>query len=242
MASTFFNSEFHSFLADSLYLGVPVMGLALLGAWGRRDLRVLVLLGSLALLLALGRYGGLYEIFYKVVPLWSAFRYPEKMMGVVSFTVAMLAGAGVDALRMRQTPWAPWLAAAVLFAGAGLGLRTEAVATWTATSFGAPAGLAREVADSAGGSCLYSAASALGGWLLVAGARKQTLRDTLLVSFLVMLVTFDLARANLWAYPTGPPEAASFMPPFAGALTAQERNVGPGHYRVGPLFEHTLAE
>src|SRR2546422_5476487 len=31
-------------------------------------------------------------------------------------------------------------------------------------------------------SCLYSAASALGVWLLVAGARKQTLRDTLLVS------------------------------------------------------------
>jgi len=240
MASTFFESAFPGFLADSLYLGVPVTGLALLGAASRRDLRFLVLLGSFALLLALGRYGGLYEIFYKVVPLWSAFRYPEKLMGVVSFTVAMLAGAGVDALRTRQTPLTPWLAAAALFAVAGLGLRTEAVATWTATSFGAPAGLAREVADSAGVSCLYSAASALGVWLLVAGARKQTLRDTLLVSFLVMLVTFDLARANLWAYHTGPAEAASFMPPFAGALRAQEGNVGPGHFRVVSLFEHTL--
>src|SRR5712692_8586599 len=45
--------------AESLYLGVLVMGLALLGAWQRRDLRVLALLGSVALLLALGRYGGL---------------------------------------------------------------------------------------------------------------------------------------------------------------------------------------
>src|SRR5207249_5022931 len=119
----------------------PVTGLALLGAWGRRDLRVLVLLGSLALLLALGRYGGLYEIFYKVVPLWSAFRYPEKLMGVVSFTTAMLAGAGFDALRTRQTPLAPWLAAAVLLAVAVLWLLTEAVATWTSTIFGAHVGM-----------------------------------------------------------------------------------------------------
>src|SRR5207245_10619993 len=50
--------------AESLYLGIPLTGLALLGAWHRRDLRVLTLLGGLALLLALGRYGRLYEIFY----------------------------------------------------------------------------------------------------------------------------------------------------------------------------------
>src|SRR3989442_279242 len=68
------------FPSESLYLGIPVMGLALLGTWHRRDLRILALLGSVALLLALGRYGGLYEIFYKVVPLWSAFRYPENLM------------------------------------------------------------------------------------------------------------------------------------------------------------------
>src|SRR2546422_8986430 len=84
MARTFFNSEFPRFLADQLYLCVPLTGPGFAGAVGRRDLRVLVLLGSLALLLALGRYGGLYEIFYRVVPLWSAFRYPEKLMGVVS--------------------------------------------------------------------------------------------------------------------------------------------------------------
>src|SRR5207244_8879196 len=119
-------SEFPSLLADSVYLGVPVTGLALLGAWSRRDLRVLVLLGSLALLLALGRYGGLYEIFYKVVPLWSAFRYPEKWLGVVSFVTAMLAGAGLAGLRTRQALLVPWFAAAVLFTAAGSALRTEA--------------------------------------------------------------------------------------------------------------------
>jgi len=240
MASTFFNSEFHSFLADSLYLGVPVTGLALLGAWGRRDLRVLVLLGSLALLLALGRYGGLYEIFYKVVPLWSAFRYPEKLMGVVSFTAAMLAGAGLDALWARKGSPAPWLAMAVLCATVGFALRTEAVAVWTAAHFGAAPGLAHEVTSSAALAFLYSAAVTLSAWLITAGVQKQVLREAIALPLLVLLVTLDLARANLWAYHTGPAEVATFTPPLAEALRAQEENIGPGHFRVVSTFERTL--
>jgi len=101
VARLFFGYAGGSGWGDGLYLGIPMIGLALVGAWYRRDLRILVLLGSLALLLALGRYGGLYEIFYKVVPLWSAFRYPEKLMGVVSFVVAMLAGASGDPATRR---------------------------------------------------------------------------------------------------------------------------------------------
>src|SRR3989475_8060438 len=126
----FFGNPEYGMWADSLYVGIPAMGLALLGARHRRDLYVLVLLGGLALLLALGRYGGLYEIFYTAVPLWSAFRFPEKLMGIVSFAVAMLAGAGLDAVRARKGALAPWAAAAVLCTGAGIGLRTEAVGAW----------------------------------------------------------------------------------------------------------------
>lgn len=240
LASTFFQSEFHSFLADSLYLGVPVTGLALLGAWGRRDLRVLVLLGSLALLLALGPYGGLYEIFYTVVPLWSAFRYPEKLMGVVSFTAAMLAGAGLDALWARKGSPAPWLATAILCATAGFALRTEAVAVWTAAYFGAALGLAHEVTSSAALAFLYSAAAALSVWLITAGVQKQVLREAIALPLLVLLVTLDLARANLWAYHTGPAEVATFTPPLAEALRAQEENIGPGHFRMVSIFERTL--
>jgi len=240
MASTFFKSEFHSVLADSLYLGVPVTGLALLGAWGRRDFRVLVLLGGLALLLALGPYGGLYEIFYNVVPLWSAFRYPEKLMGVVSFTAAMLAGAGLDALWARKGSPAPWLAMAILCATAGFVLRTEAVAVWTAAHFGALPGLAHEVTRSAALAFLYSGGATLSAWLITAGVQKQVLREALALPLLVLLVTFDLARANLWAYHTGPAEAATFTPPLAEAIRARERDVGPGHFRVVSIFERTL--
>jgi len=240
MARTFFNSEFPSFLADSLYLGVPVTGLALLGAWGRRDLRVLVLLGSLALLLALGRYGGLYEIFYRVVPLWSAFRYPEKLMGVVSFTAAMLAGAGLDALWARKGSPTPWLAMAILCATVGFALHAEAVGIWTAAHFGAAPGLAHEVTSSAALAFLYSAAATLSAWLITAGVQKQVLREAIALPLLVLLVTLDLARANLWAYHTGPVEVATFTPPLAEALRAREGNMGPGHFRVVSIFERNL--
>jgi hypothetical protein len=238
VAHLFFGYTGGSGWGESLYLGIPMIGLALVGSWYRRDLRVLVWLGALTLLLSLGQWGGLYEVFYHVVPLWSAFRYPEKLMGVVSFAVAMLAGAGFDELRARQTPLVPWLAAAVLFTATGLGLRTNAVAAWAATNFEAPMDLAREVVDSSGSAFLYSAAVALGVWLIVAGARKQALRDTLMLSLLVMLITLDLARANVEAYHAVPVETATFTPPLAKALNAREGVLEPGRFRLFTIERH----
>src|SRR5207302_507353 len=89
VARVFLGSPKWGLWADSLYLGVPVIGLAFLGAWQRRDLRVLALLACLALFLSLGRFGGLYDAFYHLVPLWSAFRFPEKLMGIFYFAMAM---------------------------------------------------------------------------------------------------------------------------------------------------------
>jgi len=232
IARLFFGYTEGSGLTESLYLGIPMTGLALIGAWYRRDLRILVLLGGLALLLALGRYGGLYEIFYKVVPLWSAFRYPEKLMGVVSFVVAMLAGAGLDSLRMGKGCPFPWLAVAVLCTGTGLLLRSDAASAWTAASFRAPADLAHEVVGSAGSGFLYGAAVALGVWLIHAGARRGWLSEMLFLSFLITLITLDLARVNLPAYHTGPVETATFAPPLAEALRAREGVLEPGHFRL----------
>ena len=71
LARFFFGTSNGGFWAESLYLGVPLTGLAILGIWHRRDLLVLTCLGGLALFLSLGRYGGLYELFSQVVPLWS---------------------------------------------------------------------------------------------------------------------------------------------------------------------------
>ncbi|OLC65416.1 MAG: hypothetical protein AUH69_09510 [Actinobacteria bacterium 13_1_40CM_4_65_12] len=238
----FFGNPEYGMWADSLYVGVPVMGLALIGVWHRRDLRVLALLGGLALLLALGRYGGLYEIFYHVVPLWSAFRFPEKLMGIVSFAVAMLAGAGLDAARVGKGALVPWVVAVALCSGAGIGLRTEAVGAWAATSFGAPEALARMVTRSAGLAFHYSAIAAFGVWLVLACARRGHLRETLALGALTAIVTLDLARVNLAAYRTAPAEAATFVPPLAQAIAAREGALAPGRFRMLSLRDtHYLA-
>ncbi len=240
MARLFFGTPKGGFWSESLYLGVPVTGLALLGAWYRRDLKVCVLLGSLALLLSLGRFGGFYEIFYHVVPFWSAFRYPEKLMGVVAFTAAMLAGAGLDALRVRRGPLTLWLVVTVLCATAGVVLRTDAASLWTAAYFGTSEALARDVTGSAARACFFSAAAALVVWLVVSGIRKHVLRDITALSFLVTLVILDLARANLAAYHTAPVEAATFIPPFAEAIQAREGTLAPGRFRMVSFYEDVL--
>src|SRR5438309_9317736 len=70
-------------------------------------------------------------------------------MGVVSFAAAILAGAGIDALRAGKGSPTPWLAMAILCAGIWLGLRTEAASAWTAIHFGASESLAGEMTGSA---------------------------------------------------------------------------------------------
>jgi len=228
------------FWAESLYLGIPVTGLALLGAWRRRDLRVLAWLGGLALLLSLGRWGGLYELFSHIVPLWSAFRYPEKFMGVVSFAIAMLAGAGLDALRTGKERLWPWLAAASLCVIAWMSLPTEAGAQ-IASSFGASVALARALTETAARAALSSAVAALGVGMVITGANRGALRMEWLLTSLVAIVALDLSRVNLEAYHMGPAEIATFNAPLARALEARVGPLSPGRFRLVTLVETLVA-
>ncbi|TAL11966.1 MAG: hypothetical protein EPO02_02980 [Nitrospirae bacterium] len=232
LARVFLGSPRWGLWTDSLYLGVPVIGLALLGIRQRRDLRVLALLGCVALLLSLGRFGGLYDVFYRFVPLWSAFRFPEKLMGIFSFAMAMLAGAGFDALRAGKGRPAPWLVGATLCACASLILRSATIGEWTAASFDAPPALAHEVTGATAQAFLFSAAASLGMWLAVAGAAKGWLREAFFLAAIPALITFDLAHANMEAYSTAPAEVASFEPPLARALRAREGTLMPGRFRL----------
>jgi hypothetical protein len=209
-----------------------VLGLAFLGAWQRRDLRVLALLGLLALFLSLGRLGGLYDVFYHLVPLWSAFRFPEKLMGPFSFAIAMLAGAGLDALRAGKGHHAPWLVGAILCACAGLIFRSEALSEWTAASFEAPPALAHEMTDATAYAFLFSGIASLGMWLVIAGAAKGWLREALFLATLPAIITFDLAHANIAVYSTAPAEAARFEPALVQALRTREGTLMPGRFRL----------
>ncbi len=226
--------------AESVYLGVPVLGLAMLGAWYRRDLRILTILGGLALLLALGRKGGLYEVFYHVVPLWSAFRYPERLMGIVAFAACMLAGAGADELRhLRGHPFL-WFAAAGCCLVMGLALSTEVVTLWTAAAFKAPEEIAREVTGSAGVAFLYSAGAALCVALVALGLAWRPIMPELLMILLVLVILFDLFRANLKTYHAGPVEAATFTPGLVEAVYRHAGGPGPGRFRLLSFEEERI--
>ena len=218
--------------AESLYLGVPVTGLALLGAWHRRDLRMLALLAGAALVLSLGRYGGLYQIFYHVVPLWSAFRYPEKLMGVFSFAAALLAGAGLDSIRAHKGRPIYWLAGGILCASAGLALHTDAAGTLATARFESPAVLTTALTGSAAHALLYGAAVMLGMWFILAAYHRGRLTFALAVSALTAMVTLDLSNANLGAYHTSLAKTATFIPAFVKTLRQQEGMLRPGVFRL----------
>lgn len=237
VAQVFFGAPTFGVWAESLYLGLPVVGLAVWGAWRRRDLWVLTLVGCLALVLALGRYGGLYEVFYQVVPFWSAFRYPEKLMGLVTFSVAMLAGAGCDALRQGRGHPLPWVAASLCGAGLGAGLSTESARSWVAATFAAPQDLTEAVIHSTVLALLGTAAAGMGVGLLIWAAKKGWLREPIGALGLAAIIIFDLATVNIKAYHTGPREAATFVPPLAEALKATEGPLSLGRFRLFTIFE-----
>jgi len=218
--------------AESLYLGAPVVGLGVLGAWARRELRALALLGIITLVLALGRYGWLYVGFMHVFPFWSAFRYPEKLMGIASFSAAMLAGAGLDTLRTgRGRPW-PWVFAAIAFAGLALVLNIKGADATVAALFKAPGSVVGEVTTSMALACLYSGLVALLVGLIAAGFRRGWPRSELALALLFTGVVADLARANAGAYHTAPAMLARFTPGLVEALQQSAGTLEPGRFRI----------
>ncbi|HVQ28066.1 MAG TPA: hypothetical protein VMV21_00705, partial [Vicinamibacteria bacterium] len=101
LRAAFFESR-EPFLA-SLYLGVGALGLvAAAAAASRHPLRGLLLaVLALALLVALGPHTPVYGIVTALVPPLRVLRYPVKIMALVAFVWALLAGLGVDVWRER---------------------------------------------------------------------------------------------------------------------------------------------
>ncbi|WP_242392752.1 YfhO family protein [Anaeromyxobacter oryzisoli] len=113
--------------AESVYLGAPLLVAAALGASAPADARRrrtgLVLAGAAAILLwlALGHHLGARQLL-DAVPVWSRFRYSEKLMAPLSLCAAALAALGADAFGAGRLShaWRRGLAAAALVAGATL--------------------------------------------------------------------------------------------------------------------------
>ena len=112
---------------------VPLVALALVAAGRRRRAPVAILCVTGGLLwLALGRYGGLYRLAFTVLPVWRAFRYPEKLLPLVQMLLAVVSGLAVTGAWRR-----PGRAARVTLAVAmGLALVAGGLALGAARSGG----------------------------------------------------------------------------------------------------------
>lgn len=104
-ANTYWAGGYSAFWETCLFVGVLPLTLALWALSGiRRDrsVRFHAVLAASSLLLALGKYGGLYRLFFEFAPGFGRFRIPGRFAALVSFALAMLAAYGCEAL-LRKT-------------------------------------------------------------------------------------------------------------------------------------------
>ncbi len=106
MADELFLSGVGGFWVHSVYMGLPAVFLLGAALWAHRREPLTWKVAGLALLilaLSLPHQLPLYGWFYKWVPLWSSFRYPEKLLPYFLFPCALGAGAGLEALQRDST-------------------------------------------------------------------------------------------------------------------------------------------
>ncbi|MFA6570790.1 MAG: YfhO family protein [Bacteroidota bacterium] len=84
------------------YMGILVLGLALLGfVWFRKDVFVqfLMVLSVFSLLLAFGKnFSIIYDFFFYNIPTFSKFRAPSMALVLLHFSIPVLAGYGIAAI------------------------------------------------------------------------------------------------------------------------------------------------
>jgi hypothetical protein len=239
---------------DSLYLGLPVVVLALVGGWAYRRSRAgrtLALCTGLLLLLALGKRAGLTTLAFHVLPFWRAFRYPEKWMVFVSLGLALGAAAGFQAVLTRPEirRWAgrllglvSILALAVAAEEVGLKLGGRWMATPIGSALGAEAA-AQFSRDLASGAAVSGALAALAAASLLWGVRPR------LVAWSTPACCFlGLLGLNEPRYQVLRPDVADRPSPFIAAIQGTSWRVlqlsGPHREPSGaglsPLDLHAL--
>ncbi len=231
--SNFFDRGFPYIL--SLYLGATVLALAATGAWtDRRRSRRLTVVSAIALVVALGRYGGLEAVVAALPDSWRVFRYPTKAFFTVHLCLALLAAIGVRKLS-RGTGWRLFLAlslgsAVPLALAPAAPVLTPRAAAWFLAHFFPPAmdasvraaNLVDMLGDAArgGGLALAAAVVALSVLTRRVGPRVGA-------GLLVAIVAGDLLRAGGGLNPMMDGHSLDTSPEIVATLQAE-----PGLQRV----------
>ncbi len=101
LGNTYFGGNYWSYWETGIYIGVLPLCLAVYYAFRKRRGRtaILAILGLFSLWFSLGKYGGLYNVLYYLLPPLQKFRNPPRFSAFFVLTFAPLAGFAVDYLR-----------------------------------------------------------------------------------------------------------------------------------------------
>jgi hypothetical protein len=154
--------------AAGVFVGVLPVVFAITGAREGRRGKVLAALALVLLWIALGPALGA-DAALRWVPVWSAFRYSEKLVGALTLVVAVLAAIGLDAVvEERVSGWR------VFGAAVALGLASIGVCLLSASSLAPELASVADARVARGAWHVLGAVLALAGWLLVRGRLGAT--------------------------------------------------------------------
>lgn len=208
------------FWAEALGGSAVLSLLAVGGLLGRRRERVaLAALALLGLLLALGRWGGLYRALFEFVPGVSSFRWPEKLVPLFLVAWSALGAIGLRSPAIRRWRVAGAASAALALAG---GACLAAGAPTVSGAYRQDLGIAL----------------LLGGVTLALFAIVLRARPAAAGPVAVLLVLFEVAAGSSAVLDTRPVEDSAPTPPAVAA--ARARGAGLGAFRilsVAPPFD-----
>jgi Bacterial membrane protein YfhO len=244
LANELFQSGLSALWVSSVHMGLPA--LLLLGAalWAHRRHPLtwkVTVLALLVLVLSMARHLPLYRWLYEWLPLWSAFRYPEKLLPYFLFACALGGGVGLETLqrepaRMRRLG----RVALVLAAGCGLLALGEWWLRWF--SHGVLGALWEkalpDVQDVIYGNFLQAALGAMVTLLLMGGVLLLVHQPSLRTGALLGLQLATLYLANEGTYHVTYTDLLEQPTGMVELILRNEPDVGAGRPRVFGAVEH----
>jgi hypothetical protein len=242
----------------SCYLGTFSLLLALFGlllSECRWMSRTLALVALLALLLASGKYGPVYEQLFKICPLFRYGRFPVKYLLTFNFCLALLAGYGMhrilvlrEAGQWRGFLKRPWVVGCLIFVGVafvvsvaaerqiGVPRSSDPNAVFSVSCQGKMLELPRRTIVSA----LQSLQLQLGALaVFLALSWTGTVRTGIVSASAAVLILFDFGIHDYWINPLIHSELYEAAP---AAVYLQERERTSAPFRIYKIANDGLQE
>jgi len=213
----------------SIYLGVPLLALAVAGATRAGRKGALVLLAAGGALVALGRHSPIYGVVVWLLPPLRILRFPVKAMVIAAFALALLAGMGFDEWRRdpgrRGRRWQVAVVGPVAFltlgAVAALVFATLAAPWWAPGILVKAPSLPSYTTVLAPTAKRFFFATCVAGAILFLGSRRA-LSGPVQAAAMSVALLLDLGAAHRDLHPVAPKTIFTHRPEVLASLDSGE--------------------